>query len=164
MPLPLFRKFLQLRKSSQPKPILEIVRATRVLQKRKISAVLIVEKNQLTDRSILAEEIISKLLACPQRIVKLSFTGIEKINQPLPFPRKVCRKDFSNQELGCLGLSQNSGAVVISISGGGEVAIVYQNSIRRSISSPDLHSLLLFLLTRDGAGAVSPRYLIVKKA
>ena len=152
------------RKHPQPEPILEIIRAVRVLQKKRIPAVLIVEKSKVVDQAISAEEIVNKALSCPQGAIKLNFAEIRAVNCLLPFPKKICRKDFSDQELGCLGLSQNSKAIAISISKGGEVAIIYQNSIRRSISSKDLHSLFLFLLDENKERNVPVKYLAVKKA
>lgn len=140
---------LSLFSNSQPAtPIKEIIRAVRVLQKKRISAILVVEKSNQIKNSISAEEIIGRVLQSHQGAVRLNFEEIKSINCLLPFPEKVCRKEYSDQELGCLGLSQSSRAVIVSISASGEITVCYNNSLRRSISPQRLHSILVLLFNQ----------------
>jgi len=152
-------------------PIKEIIQAVRILQKKNVSAVIAVKKGPEINNSISASEIVGKILRSSRRTIQLNLAEIELIGCLLPFPELLSQKGQSgaserltDQELGCLGLSQESpDMAVISISGSGELAVFYQSSIRRSITPYRLYIILKFLFTEDPRREFLARHLAVKK-
>lgn len=158
------RLFPFLNKRKQLDPIKEIVQAIRVLEKNRKASILVIEKSRFNSKPITAQEIVDQVLFSPRGAVRLNFREIKAINCLLPFPERLCQKELSDQELGCLGLSQHSQGVVVSISSSGELTISYQNSIRRLVNLQQLNSILETLFSQKKKISPPIKQLTVKKA
>jgi len=136
--LPLLTK----NKTTLGQVVKEICQAIRILQSKNKIAVLVINKSEFGKKVALAQEIVDKATKCYQGVIKIDFQSVKTINCLLPFPEKVFQKQLTDLELGCLGYSQNSEAVIISIAKTGQVVIYHDNSIKKLDSVDKLSSIL----------------------
>jgi len=120
----------------------EICQAIRILQSKNKATVLVINKSEFSNKVASAQEIISKSNNCYQGVVEINFQSVKTVNCLLPFPEKVFQKELTDLELGCLGYSQNSEAVIISIVKSGQITIYHNNSIKKLDSVTKLSSIL----------------------
>jgi len=135
-------KFIYYLFSKEQDPLVEIIRAVRILAKKKILATLVIEPIKETRSTISSQEIVGQALICNQGAVKLDLSQIKAVNCRLPFPNKVCDKEYTDQELACLGISQHSQSVIVAINQSGQISICYLNSIKKNITWQRLRIIL----------------------
>lgn len=128
----------------------EIKRAVRILSKKSIEMIIVIERgqplnliipDQVSNLSLSAENII-ELAKNKQGPIVISRDRIAATECLLPFPENIFFSQLTDSQLACLGVSQLSDAVSIVVSEGGRIALSCFNSIKTNLSIGEFDQLI----------------------
>ncbi len=122
-------------------PLLEIFRAVRLMSKKQLSgAIAIEDKERLgkylraknISKDLLAENIVKEVQKTSPKGLVVDLDNIKKVNVDFPYPVKNFQPDLTDLELGALGLSQLTDAIILIVNRDGSISLANRSFVQKN--------------------------------
>ncbi len=123
----------------------ELVRAARVLSKKNISGILVVDMASVKNDQpslINSIELVSNFVRKKRESLVIEGQQIVDSNITPPFPENIYYHSLTDRQLACLGISQTREDFAILVEKDGKISLAYQSSIKTDLNSAQLESII----------------------